>query len=67
MEGGRTAQSALQLPLNIAKNNSRYVKPQEVLKQAKIIFWDECTIAHTKSLEAMNRILQTLEGNSEVF
>ncbi|GBP45076.1 hypothetical protein EVAR_33181_1 [Eumeta japonica] len=54
MEGGRTAHSALQLPLNIAEQQFPVCKISgtsgrgQLLKHAKIIFWDECTMAHKK-------------------
>lgn len=73
MEGGQSAHSALQLPLNIAEEQflvckiSRGSERGELLKQAKLIFWDECTMAYKKSLEAMDRILQDWRGNSEVM
>ncbi|GBP51523.1 hypothetical protein EVAR_44499_1 [Eumeta japonica] len=69
MEGGRTAHSALQLPLNIAEQQFPVCKISgtsgrgQLLKHAKIIFWDECTMAHKKSLEAMDRTLQELRKN----
>ncbi|GBP57533.1 ATP-dependent DNA helicase PIF1 [Eumeta japonica] len=73
MEGGRTAHSALQLPLNIAEQQFPVCKISgtsgrgQLLKHAKIIFWDECTMAHKKSLEAMDRTLQELRKNSEIM
>uniref|UniRef100_A0A6P7GQM2 ATP-dependent DNA helicase n=1 Tax=Diabrotica virgifera virgifera TaxID=50390 RepID=A0A6P7GQM2_DIAVI len=73
MEGGRTAHSALQLPLNIAEQQFPVCKISgksgrgQCLKQAKVILWDECTMAHKKSLEAMDRTLQELRKNSEIM
>ncbi|XP_048004348.1 ATP-dependent DNA helicase pif1-like [Leguminivora glycinivorella] len=73
MEGGRTAHSALQLPLNIAEQQFPVCKISgksgrgQLLKQAKIIIWDECTMSHKKSLEAMDRTLQELRKNSEIM
>ncbi|XP_044735689.1 uncharacterized protein LOC123297922 [Chrysoperla carnea] len=73
MEGGRTAHSALQLPLNIAEQQFPVCKISgqsgrgQILKQAKIIIWDECTMAHKKFIEAMDRTLQELRKNSEIM
>ncbi|GBP12518.1 ATP-dependent DNA helicase pif1 [Eumeta japonica] len=73
MEGGRTAHSALQLPLNIAEQQLPVCKISgtfgrgQLLKHAKIIIWDECTMAHKISLEAMDRTLQELRKNSEIM
>ncbi|XP_065370863.1 uncharacterized protein LOC135963006 [Calliphora vicina] len=73
LDGGRTAHSALKLPLkpqfyedytcNIKKNSSM----GKVLQQCEIIVWDECTMAHKKSLEALDRTLQDLRSNNKIF
>nr|XP_033797247.1 uncharacterized protein LOC117359137 [Geotrypetes seraphini] len=58
MEGGRTAHSALKLPLDIVRqenptcNISKASGCAQVLKTCKLIVWDECTMAHKKALEA---------------
>lgn len=73
LDGGRTAHSALKLPLNLhttehpmcnVKKNSGMGK---VLKKCKMIVWDECTMAHKKSLEALDRLLQDLRNNTQPF
>lgn len=49
---GRTVYSALHVPLNLAEEEfpvckiSRGSGREELLKQAKIIFWDKCTMTH---------------------
>ena len=73
MDGGRTAHSGLKLPLNIAdyefpvcditKSSAR----GQILKQCKAIIWDESTMAHRKSLEALNRTLQDLRDNTNIM
>ncbi|ESO02749.1 hypothetical protein HELRODRAFT_81147, partial [Helobdella robusta] len=55
LEGGRTAHSALKLPLNmqitetpicnIAKNSAM----AKILQVCKLIVWDECTMVHKRS------------------
>lgn len=73
LDGGRTAHSALKLPLNMQTveiptcNISRNSGMAKVLQQAAIILWDECPMAHKKSLEALNRTLQDLRGNQQLF
>lgn len=73
MQGGRTAHSALKLPLNIAEveypvcDVSRTSGRGQLLKQCKLIVWDECTMAHKKSFEALDRTLQDLRGNTNVM
>lgn len=73
LEGGRTAHSAFKLPLNlqtideptcnIAKNSAM----AKVLQNCKIIIWDECTMAHKRALEALNRTLKDLRNNQNLF
>ncbi|UYV67980.1 hypothetical protein LAZ67_5002693 [Cordylochernes scorpioides] len=72
-DGGRTAHSALKLPLNIQVietptcNISKYSGMGKVLRSCQLIIWDECTMAHKKSLEALNRTLKYLRGNEQLF
>lgn len=73
LEGGRTAHSALKLPLdmqinenpvcNIAKQSAM----AKVLKNCKLIMWDECTMAHKRALEALDRTLKDLRNNNRRF
>ncbi|XP_052740613.1 uncharacterized protein LOC128198563 [Bicyclus anynana] len=73
LEGGRTAHSALKLPLNVQVietptcNISRNSAMAKVLRLTSIILWDECTMANKKSLEAFNRTMQDLRGNQQLF
>ncbi|VDM92158.1 unnamed protein product [Onchocerca ochengi] len=39
----------------------------KVLQKCKLIVWDECTMAHKKSDEALDRSLQDLRGNIRPF
>jgi hypothetical protein len=60
LPGGRTAHSALKLPLNIQFNDiktcniSKSSGMGRVLRKYKLIVWDECTMAHKKSIEALD-------------
>ncbi|UYV81818.1 hypothetical protein LAZ67_20002585 [Cordylochernes scorpioides] len=71
--GGRTAHSMLKLPLNIANeqyptcNISSTSGQAQVLKSCIIIVWDECTMAHKHSLEALDRTLRDLKGNNKLM
>ncbi|XP_050058802.1 uncharacterized protein LOC126550758 [Aphis gossypii] len=73
LEGGRTAHSALKLPLNMHSNEtptcnvSKNSAMAKVLQQCKLIVWDECTMAHKKSLEALDRTLKDLRSNNNRF
>ncbi|KIH54434.1 hypothetical protein ANCDUO_15421 [Ancylostoma duodenale] len=73
LDGGRTAHSALKLPLdlahsenpvcNIGKNSGK----AQVLRMCKVIVWDECTMAHKRALEALDRTLQDIRGNNRLM
>lgn len=73
LDGGGTAHSIFKLPLNIQNNPDGVcnIKKQSsmatVLKQCKIIIWDECTMAHKHSLEALNRTLKDIKNNDKLF
>ncbi|GFS60372.1 ATP-dependent DNA helicase [Trichonephila clavipes] len=68
-----TAHSALKLPSNIQIietpicNVSRSSGMRKLLQKCKLIVWDECTMTHKKSLEALDRSLQDLRGNTRPF
>lgn len=73
LDGGRTAHSALKLPLNIQSvesptcNVSRGSAMGKVLQRCELIVWDECTMAHKKSLEAFDRTMKDLRKNAALF
>jgi hypothetical protein len=69
LDGGRTAHSALKLPLDV-HNKPKGIKKSgmdAVLQKSSIIIWDECTMAHKHSLEALYRTIQDLNGNNKLF
>ncbi|XP_042904063.1 uncharacterized protein [Parasteatoda tepidariorum] len=73
LDGGRTAHSVFKLPLNIQNNPDAVCNIKKkssmatVLKHCKIIIWDECTMAHKHSLEAVNRTLREIKNNDKLF
>lgn len=73
LEGGRTAHSALKLPLDMQFNEnpvcniSKQSAMAKVLRACKLIIWDECTMAHKRSLEALDRTLKDLRNNNHRF
>ncbi|XP_055911820.1 uncharacterized protein LOC129945885 [Eupeodes corollae] len=73
LDGGRTAHSALKLPLNVHTNPEamcnikKHSGMAEVLRKCKIIIWNECTMAHKHSLEALNRSLKDIRINARLF
>lgn len=73
LEGCRTAHSALKLPLNLQTteqptcNIAKHSAMAKVLVASKIIIWDECTMAHKRALEALDRTLKDLRNDSRCF
>lgn len=73
LDGGRTAHAAFKLPLDLQRadnptcNLSKRSGMATVLKTCKIIIWDECTMAHKKSLEALDRTLRDFRGNQQLM
>ncbi|XP_044592333.1 uncharacterized protein LOC123270358 [Cotesia glomerata] len=73
LEGGRTAHSAFKLPLNLQTiddptcNISKKSAMARVLQNCKVIIWDECTMAHKRALEALDRTLKDLRSNQSLF
>ena len=73
LEGGRKAHSAIKLSLNIQRNKiptcniSKNPAMANILQQCKLIVWHECTMAHKKSLEALDRTVKDLRNNQNRF
>ncbi|VDM97499.1 unnamed protein product, partial [Onchocerca ochengi] len=73
LPGGRTAHSTLKLPVNTnlietsTCNISKTSGMGKILQKCKLTVWDECTMAHKKSIEALDRSLQDLRGNIRPF
>lgn len=69
LTGGRTAHSAFKLPFNLAHGDapvcciSKGSSKAKVLQSCSIIIWDECTMAHKRALEALDRTLQDICSN----
>lgn len=70
LEGCRAAHSAFKFPLNLQTieeptyNIAKHSVMAKVLSTSKIIIWDECTMAHKRALEELNRILKDLRNDS---
>lgn len=73
LAGGRTAHSTFKLDLAIQNkekpvlNISRGSARARMFQQCKAIIWDECTMAHKKSLEAVDRSLRDIRRNESLF
>ena len=68
---GKTMHSRFKIPLNCTKNSALTIKRQsadaELIRQAKIIIWDEAPMAHSNNLFWLNRQLQDIMDNDELF
>lgn len=65
----KTAHSALKLATSVYPmcNVSKGSSKAKLLIDCKIIVWGECTMAHKKSLEALNHTLKDLTGKSQIM
>ncbi|XP_026463835.1 uncharacterized protein LOC113366447 [Ctenocephalides felis] len=68
LEDGHTAHSALKLPLNMQINETPVCNIRKtsamakILQTRKLIIWDKCTMAHKRSLEALDKTLKDLRN-----
>ncbi|XP_024990596.1 uncharacterized protein LOC112524886 [Cynara cardunculus var. scolymus] len=66
MPGGRTAHSQFKIPLNLDNNSMCNLKKQsgtaKLLWDAKIIIWDEVSMAKRQAVEALDRTMQDITG-----
>ena len=73
LEGGRTAHSALKLPINLLSVDkprcsvTKHSETEKLMRECKIIICDECMMAHKKALEAVGRTMQDLRRDSRRF
>ena len=73
LHGGRTAHSALKLPINLNLTEEPICNiidnPStcKLLKQTNVIIWDECTMANKKGPEALDKTLQDLKKNNFIM
>ncbi|XP_025421174.1 uncharacterized protein LOC112691234 [Sipha flava] len=73
LEGDRTAHATFKLPLNLITsatpfcNISKQSNFAEVLKDTKLIVWDEITMAHKGGVEALNRSLKDIRENKRLM
>ncbi|XP_071926366.1 uncharacterized protein [Coffea arabica] len=69
--GGRTAHSRVKIPLNDDEGKTCNISKQssiaQLIKDAKLIIWDEATMAKRKAIERFDQLLQDIMSNKEVF
>ncbi|KFM74272.1 hypothetical protein X975_04208, partial [Stegodyphus mimosarum] len=70
---GCTAYSVSKLPLNLAQedspicNFSKNSSRSRMLRQCKLLMWDESTMSHKIAIEASNRTLQDLRDSTHII
>ncbi|GKD56607.1 helicase-like protein [Tanacetum coccineum] len=66
MTGGRTAHSRFKIPINLTTKSICNIKKQsslaKLLCQAKLIIWDEASMAKRQAVEAVDRTMQDITG-----
>jgi len=73
LDGGKTAHSAYKLPINLnfcetpLCNISKQSDAAHVLKECKLIVWDESTMAHIGGVEALDRTLQDIRSSNHLM
>ncbi|GBP59480.1 ATP-dependent DNA helicase PIF7 [Eumeta japonica] len=48
---------------NISKSSER----GRMLQQCKLLVWDECTMAHKRAIEALDRTIKDIKGNRHIM
>ncbi|QQP50759.1 ATP-dependent DNA helicase, partial [Caligus rogercresseyi] len=73
LSGGRTAHSAFKLPLNLCHQENpvcsirKGTDEANVLKETRLIVWDEATMAHKNALYALDKSLKDIRSNDSLF
>lgn len=73
LTGGRTAHSTFKIPLDLSKTEtpscsiSRGTNRAELLNSCSAIIWDECTMSHKKSFEAVERLLRDIRKSDKIM
>ncbi|KAI3515541.1 hypothetical protein L1887_14440 [Cichorium endivia] len=71
MPGGRTAHSRFKIPINVDNNSMCSINKQsgtaQLLRAAKVIIWDEASMAKRQAVEAVDRSMQDITGENLPF
>nr|GEW40244.1 hypothetical protein [Tanacetum cinerariifolium] len=66
MPGGRTSHSRFKIPINLENNSLYNIKKQsgtaKRLRAAKLIIWDEASMADRQDVEALDRSMKDITG-----
>ncbi len=71
LDGGRTAHSRFKIPLKLTETSLLNINQQsdlaELIKQTKLIIWDEAPMAHRFTFEAVNRSFRDITQIDKPF
>lgn len=71
LPGGHTTHSRFKIPINIDENVSCNISKQSALasliREAKLIIWDEASMANKKMIEVFDFLLKDLMNTNELF
>lgn len=71
LTGGRTAHSRFNIPRDLHEDSichiSKRTQLEDLIRQARVIIWDEVVMVHKYAIEAVDRTLQDLMGNRAPF
>ena len=71
LHGGQTAHSRFKIPLNLDSDSTCNINRQSelanLIRQTKLIIWDEAPMTHCFALEALDRTLQDIRHNDNPF
>jgi hypothetical protein len=71
LKGGRTYHSQFKLPVPLLDNSTSNMRPNskdaEMLRNAKLIIWDESTMAPSYALNAVDKLFKDLMSNELPF
>ncbi|XP_021991984.1 ATP-dependent DNA helicase pif1-like [Helianthus annuus] len=65
---GSTAHSRFKIPINLTEDSMCHIKPNDdvadLLKEAKLIIWDEAPMVHKHAFEALDRTMKDVLSSS---
>ncbi|XP_035845744.1 uncharacterized protein LOC118492079 [Helianthus annuus] len=65
---GRTAHSRFKIPINLTEDSMCFIKPNDdvanLLKESKLIIWDEAPMVHKHAFEALDRTMKDILSSS---
>ena len=71
LKGGRTAHSTFKIPLDISPSTMCDITPRskmgQLIKRAKLIIWDECSMISKDLIETVDKSFQDILKNSLPF